>query len=82
MYARMVHHRFSLASYGHLNLRFTKYELKYALDLDWFLGLTISHVTLSCSQFLYEKYNLYTIFISFRYVKKTEQRLDAFKELF
>ena len=57
-----------------INLRITKYELKYALDLDWFLGLTISHVTLSCSQFLYEKYNLYTIFISFRYVKQEAHR--------
>ena len=36
IYARTVHHRFWLASYERLNLRSTKYTLKYLLDLDCF----------------------------------------------
>ena len=36
IYAHTVHHRFWLASYEHLNLRSTKYKLKYSPDLDCF----------------------------------------------
>ena len=72
IYARTIHHK----SYERLNLRNTKYKLKYPLDLDCFemgnchpsktnvnkgfasvdidfLGMTISYVTLSYSQYLY-----------------------------
>ena len=104
--ARTVHNRFWLASFERLNLRSTKYKLKYSLDQDcfetkcnvddvfnkhsvlynifwlhervtWemsphenqcqpqlrlgllsFLKVTISHVTLYCSQYLYNTHFL------------------------